>query len=484
MNIHSLSPNSVWNYFDEITRIPRPSGKEEKIIAYLLDFAKKHNLSALKDDSGNVVIIKEATKGYEHLPTVILQSHTDMVAEKEASSSHNFETDPINAYVDGDWVKARGTTLGADDGIGMAAQLAVLASDNVEHGKIEALFTCDEERGLTGAREMSANLLTGKYLINLDSEEEGEIYIGCAGGERTVATFNYRTEAPGEKAFFFEIIVSGLNGGHSGSDIHRGFGNALKIIARILHRLQKSCSLSLASIEGGNLLNAIPRDARAVCAVPSPEKEKVRIELNLFLSDIEAELALTDPNIQIALASCEKRELIDSQTALQLIKALHALPNGVIGMSATMPQLVETSTNLASIRMKAGNVIEIGTSQRSSVLSMKEYIVASVAHVFELAGAEVQHGDSYPGWTPNPNSKLLAAAKERYKKLYNRELKVNAIHAGLECGLILEKYPHLEMISCGPTLTDVHSPYEKLHIPSVKLWWNFLVEMLKNIPRE
>ena len=483
MDIRFLEPNAIWSYFNEITQIPRPSGKEEKIRAYLLNFAEKHRLEAKKDSGGNLLIVKEAAKGCENYPTVILQSHMDMVAEKDASSNHNFETDPIPAYIDGDWVKAKGTTLGADDGIGMAAQLAVLASTDLRHGKIEVLFTSDEEVGMTGVRNMVSGMLTGTYFINLDSEEEGEVFIGCAGGERTIATFRYRTEEVAEKLFFFEVGVSGLNGGHSGGDIHRQFGNAIKILARFLDRLRKKTDLYLSEIEGGNLLNAIPREARAVCAVRYADKERARIELNLFIAEMEAELATTDPNFSIELNSSDSKKLIDTSTATRLLQALTAIPNGVIAMSKNMPGLVETSTNLASVRTTEEAIV-VGTSQRSSVNSMKEYIVAAVGNLFELAGAEVQHGDSYPGWTPNPDSALLAVAKECYLKLYNENLKVSAIHAGLECGLILEKYPHLEMISCGPTLADVHSPSEKLHIPSVERWWNLLTELLKNIPRK
>ena len=476
-----LQPEIVWNYFNEITQIPRPSGKENAIKAYLLDFSAKHGLAAKEDGGGNILIVKNATKGYESFPTVILQSHMDMVAEKEASSNHNFETDPINAYVDNDWIKARGTTLGADDGIGIAAQLAVLSSADLQHGRIEALFTSDEEVGMTGVRNMGNGLLTGKYFINLDSEEEGEVFIGCAGGERTIATFPFSVEAVSEKLFFFEVVVSGLNGGHSGGDIHRQFGNAIKILARYLDRLRQKTPLYLSEIEGGNLLNAIPRDARAVCAVRYADKETARVELNHFIAEMEEELAATDPGFSVSLQSSDAKSIIDASVANRLIDVLVAMPNGVVAMSKTMPGLVETSTNLASIRT-GEQFIVVGTSQRSSVNSMKAYIVSAVGNLFKLAGAEVQHGDSYPGWTPRPDSALLTAAKTCYRELYGDELKANAIHAGLECGLILEKYPHLEMISCGPTMTDVHSPSEKLYIPSVERWWRFLVELLKNVP--
>ena len=481
MDTRFLSPEVIWNYFNEITRIPRPSGKEAAIRAYLLNFAAKHGLAAKEDGGGNILIVKNAARGCESFPTVILQSHMDMVAEKEASSNHNFDTDPINTYIDGDWVKAKATTLGADDGIGMAAQLAVLSSGNMRHGRIEALFTSDEEVGMTGVRNMDSGLLTGKYFINLDSEEEGEVFIGCAGGERTIATFPFGVEAVSERLFFFEVVVSGLNGGHSGGDIHRQFGNAIKILARYLDRLRQKTPLYLSEIEGGNLLNAIPRDARAVCAVGYTDKETARVELNHFIAEIEDELSAADSGFAVSLQSSDAKDIVDASTAHRLISALIAVPNGVVAMSRNMPGLVETSTNLASIRTDKQTII-VGTSQRGSVNSMKTYIVSAVGNLFKLAGAEVRHGDSYPGWTPRPDSALLTAAKTCYRNLYGDELKANAIHAGLECGLILEKYPHLEMISCGPTMTDVHSPSEKLYIPSVGRWWDFLVELLKNMP--
>ncbi|MDD6209254.1 MAG: aminoacyl-histidine dipeptidase [Bacteroidales bacterium] len=482
MDTNFLYPNAIWSYFNEILQIPRPSGKEEKIIAYLLNFARTHKLTAKQDQCGNILITKEATKGYEHLPTVILQSHMDMVCEKDATSNHDFNKDSIPAYIDNDWIKSHGTTLGADDGIGIAAQLAILASNELRHGKIEALFTKDEECGMTGVRCMDSQFLTGKYLINLDSEEEGEIFIGCAGGERTLATFCYNTETPSEKLFFFRVNVSNLNGGHSGGDIHRQSGNAIKILARYLDKLRNKYKLYITSIEGGNLMNAIPREAEAVCAVAFENKENIRVDLNLFIAEIEEEVATTDPNFKMDLHSAEGKNVIDPATSTRLLQTLMAIPHGVIGMSKNMPDLVETSTNLAAIHMRDGNKIEIATSQRSSVNSMKDYIVSSISNLFELAGASVQHGDAYPGWTPNLNSGLLAAAKDCYKQLYHENVAIKAIHAGLECGLILEKYPHLEMISCGPTISDVHSPSEKLYIPSVERWWNFLVELLKHIP--
>ena len=482
MDTKFLYPQSIWKYFNEIIKIPRPSGKEERMISYLLDFAKTHNLKCKKDICGNILISKEATNGFEHLPTVILQSHMDMVCEKDVSSTHNFEQDPIPAYIDKDWVKSKGTTLGADDGIGIAAQLAILEATDIQHGKIEALFTKDEESGMTGVRCLESNFLSGKYLINLDSEEEGYIYIGCAGGERTLASFSYNTQNPNSDLYFFRIDVTGLNGGHSGSDIHKQQGNAIKILVRYLDILQKKYDLYLCSISGGNLMNAIPREANAVCAVSYRDKENVRIALNLFIAEVEEELSHTDPNFKMDISSTDIMPIIETTTSKRILQSLMAVPHGVINMSQDIPDLVETSSNLAAIRMQENNKIEIATSQRSSINSMKEYIVSSISNLFELAGAQVQHEDAYPGWKPNLKSELLKEAVKCYSNLYNETIKVKAIHAGLECGLILEKYPYLEMISCGPTLADVHSPSERLYIPSVERWWKFLLELLKNIP--
>lgn len=483
MTIKELKPNAVWNYFYELTQIPRPSKKEEKVIAYLLSFAKDHGLEARKDEAGNVVITKAATKGYENLPTVILQGHVDMVAEKNAGTDHNFDTDPIETVINGEWLMANNTTLGADNGIGVAAALAILASDTIEHGKLECLFTVDEETGLTGAYALGKDFLHGDVLINLDTEEEGEIYIGCAGGKITTATFTYKKETVPSNYFWFKVQVKGLSGGHSGADIHKGLGNANKILNRYLWTLNRKCDLMLAQIDGGNLHNAIAREASAVAGVPYGLKENVIVELNTLLPDIQAELKAVDPNLDIVLGSTDTPEsIIDKETVNNLLDSLYACPHGVLAMSFDIPDLVETSTNLASVKMKENNTIVITTSQRSSTNSLKDDAGNIVNAVFTLAKAEVVHSAGYPGWKPNPESKVLAVAKESYKKLFGKEPEVMAIHAGLECGLFLEKYPHLDMISCGPTIRDAHSPVEKVHIPSVEKWWDFLLDTLKSIP--
>lgn len=486
MTIHDLKPAEIWSYFYDITQIPRPSKKEEKIIAYLMDFAKKNNLSAKEDKAGNVLITKEATQGKENLPTVILQSHVDMVCEKNADVEHDFDKDPIETTIEGDWLKAKGTTLGADNGIGVAAQLAVLASKDIAHGKIEALFTVDEETGLTGAYALGKDFLSGKILLNLDTEEEGEIYIGCAGGKGTKAYFEYKPKETPKGYFWFKVAVKGLKGGHSGSDIDHGLGNANKILNRFLYSfIDKKYKLILSEIDGGNLHNAIAREAYAIAGVKSEHKETVRVQLNHLLADLQEELKHTDPNVDIVLESTDKpSRVMGAKKTKKLILSLYACPHGVIGMSHDIPGMVETSTNLASVKMLKKNVIEIGTSQRSSTESAKDDIVNMVASVFKLAGAKVKHSEGYPGWKPNPSSAILQVAKDEYKKLYNKLPEIKVIHAGLECGLFLEKYPELDMISVGPTIRNAHSPDEKVEIASVAKWWESFVKLLENIPQE
>ncbi|MDR1407685.1 MAG: aminoacyl-histidine dipeptidase [Tannerella sp.] len=481
--ILNLEPEAVWKYFHEITQVPRPSKKEGKIIRYLEDFAATHHLPLKKDGAGNILITKQATIGYENLPVVILQSHVDMVCEKNSDVVHDFELDPIETVVDGEWLRANGTTLGADNGIGMAVELAILAAGDIEHGTLECLFTVDEETGLTGANALKEGFMTGKILLNLDSEDEGELFIGCAGGKSTMATFTYKPQpAPADRQYF-KITINGLKGGHSGSDIHCGLGNANKILARFLYRLKMKSDFVLSELKGGNLHNAIARESFAVIGVNAGDRETIRVMLNYFTVDIENELKRVDPDVRIGMETVEKPDFhIDHATAEKLICSLLACPHGVMAMSHDMPGLVETSTNLASVKMEAGNRIVVCTSQRSSIESAKNAVADQVAATFRLAGADVTHGDGYPGWAPNPDSKMLIAARETYRNLFGKEPKIKAIHAGLECGLFLEKYPWLDMISFGPTLRDVHSPSERIQIETVGLWWQHLLELLKNIP--
>jgi len=478
----TLEPTLVWNFFHEITQIPRPSKKEERIIAYLKAFGENHKLKIKTDTAGNVLICKPATKGYESHKTIILQSHVDMVCEKNSDVLHDFDTDPIKTYIDGDWVKAEGTTLGADNGIGMSMMLAVLASDKLVHPALECLFTVDEETGLTGAFALDKNFLSGDVLINLDSEDDGEIFVGCAGGIDTVGFLPFKTEPTPENYFGFTVSVSGLKGGHSGDDINKGLGNANKILNRFLWMVNQKMNLRLHSIDGGNLRNAIPREAFAVASVPSKEKENICVLFNLYVADIENEKGSVEPKMKLTLQSESVPEtVLDKKATNALLNVLYACPHGVKSMSLDMPGLVETSTNLASVKMKEGNIIEITTSQRSSVESSKYDVANQVESLFTLAGATVSHGDGYPGWKPNLQSEILKIASDSHVKLFAYEPKVRAIHAGLECGLFLEKYPQLDMISIGPTMLGVHSPDERLSISATQKCWKWLLEILKNV---
>ena len=483
MKITDLNPKIVWEFFHEITQVPRPSKKEGKIIQYLEDFAKKHNIAIKKDEAGNILMSKPATPGYEKLPTVILQSHVDMVCEKNSGTEHDFDNDPIETVIDGDWLRAKDTTLGADNGVGVAAELAILASKDIEHGPIECLFTVDEETGLTGAKELKSGFMTGEILLNLDSEDEGEIFIGCAGGKDTQALFTFKPTPTDPALQYLRIDVKGLNGGHSGGEIHKGLGNANKILVRFLYLLKNKYDIVLCEINGGNLRNAIAREAYAVVGVPANAKEDVRVMLNNFTADVENELKHVDKNVKLLLESvAQPKTAIDNATAEKIIYALHAAPHGVLGMSHEIEGLVETSTNLASVKTLPDNTVLVGTSQRSSIESYKLAVANQVAATFLLAGAKVTHGDGYPGWAPNSDSVIMKVAQESYKRLFGKEAAIKAIHAGLECGLFLEKYPYLDMISFGPTLRDVHSPNERIQISTVDLWWKHLLDVLKSIP--
>lgn len=483
MEVKELKPHLIWNFFDQITKIPRPSKKEEKIVDYLLSFAEEYNLEARKDDALNVMIKKPATPGKENLQTVILQSHVDMVCEKNKDVQFNFETDSIQTYIDGDWVKAKGTTLGGDDGIGMAASMAVLASNEIEHGPIIALFTTDEETGLNGANSIGLNFLQGDILINLDNEDHGEFCIGCAGGKNTLGTFTYQSEEAPENYFWFEVNVSDLKGGHSGSDIHKELGNANKILARYLFSLMQESPIVLAEIAGGNLHNAIAREASATVGISFSKKEQASVLLNILQADLLNELPKEDRNVKLNIRSTEApAKIIDSRTGKNLILALYAMPHGVMGWSFDMPGTVETSVNLASVKMKEKNTIVVTTSQRSSTDSSKNNIANRVRSVFQLAGAEVSFTDGYPGWKPNTDSPVLKVSEHVYTNMFGEKPRIVSIHAGLECGLFLVKNPKLDMISCGPTLIGAHSPDERLQISTVEKWWNFLIELLKEIP--
>ncbi len=475
----TLEPTIVWNHFYEITQIPRPSKKEDKVRAYLDEFGKKHNLTTVTDKAGNVLITKPATPGYENEKTIILQAHMDMVCEKNSDVEHNFDTDPIQVIVDNGWIKAKGTTLGADNGIGMALMLAVLSSDNLKHPALECLFTTDEETGLTGAFALDNNLLKGEILINLDSEDDGEIFVGCAGGIDTTATLKVKTKDTPRHFFAFSVTVKGLMGGHSGDDIDKRRGNANKMLNRILWNMHKDLDLHLVKIDGGNLRNAIPREASAVACVPFVHKEKVRVIFNEVAAELEDENAAIETNMRIELHSEEIPDrVMTRRSTSKILNALYACPHGIKAMSPDMAGLVETSTNLASVKMPDDKKLVITTSQRSSVESAKYDIAHQVESVFKLAGCSVTHGDGYPGWKPNLNSQILSVAEKSYEKLFAVQPKVKAIHAGLECGLFLKKYPHLDMISIGPTMRGVHSPDERLEIETVGRVWSWLTDIL------
>jgi aminoacyl-histidine dipeptidase len=473
----------VMDFFLEICRIPRPSGSEEKMGEYLMSFAAARGLAARKDEVGNVLISKPAAPGFEGRQTVILQAHQDMVCEKDATLDHDFMTQPIETYVEDGWLKARGTTLGADDGMGIAMALAILDSKEIEHGPVECLFTVSEETGLTGATCLKPGMMNGKKLINLDSEDEGQIYIGCAGGMNSMIEFEYKSEPVPAGYLFMRVGVDKFHGGHSGDDIEKGFANANKILARFLNAAQDKYDMRLCSISGGNLHNAIPRDATAVIAVPFADREKIRVEFNVFASEVQDEYHVTEREAKFFMESTDAvAECIEPAVARNIIRSVFAVFNGVYAMSMDVPGLVETSSNLARIRTEQGKVTMVA-SQRSSVESAKYAVQATVAACFRMAGAKVEQSDGYPGWTPNPKSELLDIAVRAYKELFGRDPQVKAIHAGLECGLFLDAYPDLDMISIGPTLRGVHSPSERLELATVPMVFDHLLAILRNIPK-
>ena len=481
MNIRDLQPRQVWEQFEAITRVPRPSKKEEQIIEFLIDFARKHNLEWQRDEIGNVVIRKPATAGYEERETVILQSHMDMVCEKNSDVDFDFDTQPISAVVDGEWVRAEGTTLGADCGIGMAAAMALLLDEEAEHGPIEALFTVDEETGLTGAFNLGEGMLTGKYLLNLDSEDEGEIFIGCAGGIDTIATYNITLEQAPKDYLFYRIDVKDLLGGHSGDDINKGRANSNKLLARLMLSAQEMFGARISTFDGGNLRNAIPREAYAIVGITEENVAAFEEFVHSYTNNVKDVFASTEPDMNITISNVEGiATVLSSDLQNNLLSALVWVPNGVIAMSQAVEGLVETSTNLASVKF-VGEQIVVTTSQRSSVESDKLAVKDSVHTCFANSGASVVHSDGYPGWAPNPNSELLKCSVECYKRLFGVDPKVKAVHAGLECGLFLEKYPQLEMVSFGPTLRGVHSPDERLEIATVDKFWRHLKEVVKSI---
>lgn len=477
-----LEPKLLWHHFEEICKYPRPSKKEEKIAQYVVSVGKRLGLEVEKDKFGNILIKKPATPGMENKKTITLQSHIDMVCEKNRGVEHDFDNDPIQPYIDGEWVKAKGTTLGADNGIGAAAALAVLESNDLQHGPIEALFTLDEETGLTGAASLKKNWLKGDILINMDSEELMSLYIGCSGGKNTFATFKFKQEKTPKNYIAFEAKVEGLRGGHSGLEIHVGLGNALKILSRLLWSYLRDNNLLLAKMEGGNKHNAIPREAFAEVLIPKNDEKKFKKFVSEFNKIVKEEFATVDPNLNVSVSKISVPEkVVDQKTTKRLLSALYAVPHGVLKMSPDIPELVETSNNLAVLKVE-GKAFKITTSQRSSVASEIKDATNIITSVFELAGAELSYGDGYPGWKPDVNSEILGVFKSTFKRMYGHDPEIKAIHAGLECGIIKEKYPNMDMISFGPTMFGVHSPDERLKIDTVPEFWNQLVNVLKNIP--
>ena len=478
----NLEPKQLWQCFYEICQVPRPSKKEEQIIDFLMNWGKKHGIDTVKDHAGNVLMRKPATKGYEKRPTVVLQAHMDMVCEKNSDVNHDFLKDPIQTYIDGEWLKAKGTTLGADNGIGMAAMMAVMLDEEAKHPALECLFTVDEETGLTGAFELKKGFLSGNRLLNLDSEDDGEIFIGCAGGVDTLINLPYTEEEAPKDLYYCKVTLKGLCGGHSGDDIEKGRANANKLMNRFLWSVNKKRNIRISEINGGNLRNAIPRESYCVFGVPEKFRDTLSAMLNQYLSDVQAEYAVTEPNLQMDLETVKTPKTVISKVATKkLLNSVYACPNGVIRMSDDMPGLVETSTNLASVKMKDGKNIEIVTSQRSSVESAKKDIAMMVESVFVLAGAKVSHSDGYPGWKPNPKSEVAQVISSSYNRLFGKSPKVKAIHAGLECGLFSKKYPKMDMASFGPTMRGVHSPDERLHIKDTEKFYHLLLDVLENM---
>lgn len=483
-DILTLKPESLWKNFYELTQIPRPSRKEEKVRAFLKKFGEDLGLETIVDEIGNVIIKKPATEGMEDRKGMILQGHMDMVPQKNSDTVHDFEKDPIDAYIDGDWVTARGTTLGADNGMGVAAGMAVLEAKDMVHGPVEVLITMDEETGMTGAENLKAGILDGDILLNLDSEDEGELYIGCAGGVDSTGVWNYTTEAVAEGMITYKLSVKGLRGGHSGLDINQGRGNANKIVNVLLMKATEKYGLRVVDINGGSLRNAIPRESFVTVVVPEDKKDQFNQFIEEFEEIAQDEFKAVEAGLIITAEETEAaKEVIDAETMTNLFTAVANCPNGVIAMSKDFDGIVETSTNLAIVKTD-GKQVEIATLQRSLVDAKRDELSAQVRATFEAAkGAATSNGE-YPGWKPNPDSTILHEMKEVYNKKFSKVPEVRVIHAGLECGILGATYTNWDMISFGPTIRNPHSPDEKVKIDTVALFWEFLVETLKDAPKK
>jgi dipeptidase D len=481
-NLSILNPAPIWNFFEEICSIPRLSGNEGKIRQYLTEFARKNNLESKEDSVGNILIIKPAFPGMEGKKTIVLQSHMDMVGEKNADYPHNWSTDPIIPVVTDRWVHAKGTTLGADDGIGVAAQMAVLTDKSLQAGKIECLFTVDEETGMTGAINLKADFFTGRTLLNLDSEDEGILFIGCAGGMDTVGTMSYNTIPVKVGTIALDISVKGLHGGHSGDEIHKGYGNAVKIMTRILWNASNQFEISIANFDGGNLRNAIPREAFSTIVFADADKIGVKKFIDDFCTTLTEEFGDLEKDLTISFREAEIPSLVmDNESKEKFLNSLNCCPHGVLAWSKEMDDLVETSTNLASAKFSDNKTIRIITTQRSSVESSKFDACAMVESCMKLGGADVVHSDGYPGWKPNLKSEILNITRKSYIKLFGKQPMIRAIHAGLECGLVYEKIKNIDMISFGPTIRGAHTPEEKIEIKTVQMFWDLLIDVITNI---
>jgi len=477
-----LSPAPVWEHFAELSAIPRPSKSEERAVAYVRAVAARHGFTVRSDEVGNVVLDVPATPGHEKAPVLILQSHLDMVCEKNRDVSHDFDRDPIRPYVDGEWVRARGTTLGADNGIGVAAALGSATDPTVEHGPLELLFTIDEETGLTGATRLDPSILLGRTLLNLDSEEDGALYVGCAGGADTKLEWKPVWASAPAGAHFLHIEVAGLQGGHSGGDIHKNRANALKLVGRVLWAARAAgVDFALASIEGGSKHNAIPREAEAVIALAPAAKQALDGAVARMTAAFRSEFAGIDEGLKVTVAEAPARNVLSPADRDRLLGLLVALPHGVLAMSPTIPGLVETSNNVAVVRT-GEPAIQVFTSSRSSVAPALQGVLQSIAGAGSLAGASTAVSDGYPGWKPNLASPVLALVKDVYRRQWGKEPTVAAIHAGLECGLLGEKVPGLDMVSFGPQIEGAHSPDERVNIPSVERFWTALREVLRKFP--
>jgi dipeptidase D len=476
--IVGLKPEGFWRCFAEIAQIPRPSGHEEKIAGFILAKAKSLGLEAKQDQAGNVVVRKPASPGYEAVPSICLQSHLDMVCEKNAEKSHDFLNEPIELVRRGDVICANGTTLGADNGVGVATSLALMEDSSLEHGPLEMLFTLEEETGLRGALNLSADLIKSRTMLNLDSEEEGILYVGCAGGKDTLGHWPLNAEPAPQESVPVTVSVKGLKGGHSGLEIDKGFGNAIKILNRALLALS-GLDVRLSSINGGNMRNAIPRECSAVVYLPKQKLDEAQALISRLHDTFRDELSPLEPDLALTLSRGPGNEsVLDKSLQEQLLLAIAAMPTGVQHMSLDIPGLVETSTNLSVIDTTDDEIVII-TSQRSSVASRLAEVTQSVTAIFQLGGARVEGSTGYPGWKPNLDSRILKVAKDCYHSLYGKEVEVRAIHAGLECGIIGERVPGMDMISFGPTMQCVHSPEEKIYIDTVQKFWDYLLEILK-----